>query len=173
MIRPRSFAGFSVLAAVVLLNSACHDDKKAVPTAPTESAPEASVGNVAYLTISDSAPVAGSTVTVSGYATGKDVIFGSFAAQLTFAPEGFTYVGEAAGAVGMRAINARAGDVGIAGVNLEGFAEGKLFSVELRVENPAALSSLELSVKELTGIDYRNQRADLSVQRAIRFARSR
>jgi hypothetical protein len=172
MIRHKSIR-VAALASIVFLGSACNDDRKPAPTAPSDAAPEASVGNVAYLTISDSAPAAGSSVIVTGYAAGKDVTFGSFAAQLTFAPAAFTYVGEAPAAAGMRAVNAKAGDIAIAGVNLDGFEDGRLFAVELRVERPAAIGTLELSMKELTGVDYKNQRAALSVQRAVRFARSR
>ena len=169
MIGSRSIVRVVALALVVLAGSACKDDRKPSPTAPPEETPEASVGNLAYLTISDSAPAAGATVTVTGYATGKDVTFGSFAAQITFAPGALTYLGEAPAAAGMRAVNAKPGDIGIAGVNLEGFEEGRLFAVRFRVEQPAAIGTLELSMKELTGVDYRNQRPALSVQRAVRF----
>lgn len=174
MIRSNALVRSSLaIAAVTLLLSACDDDPKRTVTAPVEvETPAPAVGSIAYLTISDEAPKAGSTVTVTAHATGTDRVFGSFAAHLTHAP-GLTYVGEAASASGMRAVNAKAGDIAVAGVNLEGFADGALFSVELRVVDPAALATLALSVSELTGVDYRNERASLSVQKAVRLARAR
>ena len=173
MIHPHSMARIALFAAVALLATACTDRKES-PTAPApiEQAPPA-VGSVAFLTISDSAPAVGSTVRVSAHATGADVMFGSFAARLTFAEPGLTFVGETGNAAGMRAINPKPGDVAVAGVNLEGFEEGELFSVELRVVDRKALATLALSVSELTRIDYTNERPALKVQKAVRFARAR
>lgn len=173
MMRSNSLVRVVALAAAVLTASACADRKES-PTAPAPvQAPAPEMGTVAYLTISESAPAAGRTVTVSAYAAGNDVTFGSFAARLSFAEPGLTYVGEAGDAAGMRAVNPKAGDVAIAGVNLEGFADGQLFSVELRVADPKALATLALSVSELTRIDYTNERPALKVQKAVRLARAR
>ena len=156
---------FAALASIVFLGSACNDDRKPVPTAPEViAAPDTASARVAYLTISDSAPAPGSTVIVTAHATGTELLVGSFAAQLTFGP-GLAYVGETDAIGGMRAINAKAGDVAIAGVNLEGFERGALFAVEIRVDNPAAIPSLALTMKELTTVDYRNERPSLSVQK--------
>jgi hypothetical protein len=171
MIRSNSMIRVLALSALALLSSACRDDRREAPVGPVEVAkPEAHVGTIAYLTISDSSPKAGSSVRITGYATGTDVTFGSFAARLTFAPAGLTYVGETGDAAGMRAINAKSGEVAIAGVNLEGFTDGQLFSVEMRVDDPRALSTLALSMSELTGLDYKNERASLSIQKSVRLA---
>ena len=162
------------LASVALLTLACRDDRERAPTAPPDVVvPDAAVGTIAYLTISDSAPKAGATVTVTAYASGKEVTFGSYAARLTFSPSALTYVGETGDIAGMRAVNAKAGDVAIAGVNLQGFADGELFAVTMRVEDPSALGTLALSMSELTSVDYRNERATLSIQKAVRLARAR
>ena len=172
MIRYNSFARVFAVGAIAMLASAC-DDTKPVPTAPSEIvAPDSASGSVAYLAISDSAPAAGSTIIVTGHASGTEALVGSFAAQLTFVP-GLTYIGETGTIGGMRAVNAKGGDVTIAGVNLQGFENGELFAVELRVDNPAALQSLALTVKELTSVNYRNERASLSVHKAVRLARAR
>ena len=162
------------VVAITLMSSACRDDRKETPVGPAEVVtPQPVSSSVAYLTISDSAPTAGSTVIVTAFANGSGITYGSFAARLKFAATGLTYVGEAGSAAGMRAINPQSGDVAVAGVNLDGFAEGQLFAVELRVVDPAAVASLELTMSELTSVSYRNERASLSVQKAVRFARTR
>ena len=172
MIRIHSLARVLPLVALTVLSTACRDDRKETPVGPVDPKPETSVGTVAYLTISDSAPAAGSTVTVTAFANGTNVSFGSFAAHLTFDAEGLAYLSESSSGAGMRAVNPQLGDVAVAGVNLEGFAEGELFAVQLKVVNPKAVASLALSMSELTTVSYRNEKATLSVQKPVRFKRA-
>jgi len=162
-------------ATLALVMTACKDDPKRTITEPTRvEAPAPELGTIAYLTISDSAPEKGSTVTVTARVTSSDVAaFGSFAGRLTFDSLGLAYVADASRSAGLRAVNPKSGDLAIAGVNLTGFEDGELFAVTLKVLDPSAVGSLALSMSELTGINYVNQRAKLSVQRAVRLARAR
>lgn len=161
-------------AALALVMTACKDDPRRTITEPTEVAkPAPEMGTTAWLTISDSAPAKGSVVTVTARATSSDVAaFGSFAGHLTFDSLGLAYVADASASAGLRAVNPKPGDLAIAGVNLTGFEEGELFAVTLKVLNPSAVGSLALSMSELTGTNYVNQRAKLSVQRAVRLGRA-
>lgn len=159
---------------LALLITACKDDREPTITEPTPvEQPEPELGTIAYLTVSDSAPAKGSTITVTARARSSDVAaFGAFAGHLTFDSLGLSYVSDASVAGGMRAINPKAGDLAIAGVNLTGFEDGELFAVTLKVIDPSAVGSLSLSMSELTGTDYVNQRAKLSVQRSVRPGRA-
>jgi hypothetical protein len=163
-----------VVASLALLMMACKDDPKRTitePVAPEQPSPE--LGTIAYLTISDSAPAKGSTITVTARVSSSDVAaFGSFAGHVTFDSLGLVFVGDVSESAGMRAVNPKAGDLAIAGVNLTGFEGGELFAVTLRVVDPVAIGSLALSMSELTGTNYVNQRAKLSVQRAVRLGRA-
>lgn len=165
-----------LLPAVALAVSitACRDDPKRTITEPIKAETPAPVlGTIAYLTISDSSPAEGSIVTVTARATSSDVAaFGSFAGHLTFDALGLAYVADASRSAGMRAVNPKAGDLAIAGVNLTGFEDGELFAVTLKVLKPGAVGSLALSMSELTGTNYVNQRAKLSVERAVRLGRA-
>jgi hypothetical protein len=162
------------VVALALLVTACKDDPKRTITEPTEvEQPAPELGTIAYLTISDSTPAKGSTITVTARATSSDVAaFGSFAGHVTFDSLGLAYVGDVSASAGMRAVNPKAGDLAIAGVNLTGFEDGELFAITLRVVNPVSIGSLALSMSELTSTNYVNQRAKLSVQRAVRLGRA-
>ena len=170
----RTFARLLPVALLALTVTACKDDPKRSITEPVKTEkPEPVLGTIAYLTISDSSPAKGSTLTVTARATSSDVAaFGSFAGHLTFDSLGLAYVADVSKAAGMRAVNPKAGDLAIAGVHLTGFEEGELFAVTLKVLDPKAVGTLALSMSELTGTNYVNQRAKLSVQRAVRLGRA-
>lgn len=170
----RTIARLLPAALVALTLTACKDDPKRSITEPLKAEkPEPVLGTIAYLTISDSTPVKGSMVTVTARATSTDVAaFGSFAGHVTFDSLGLSYVADVSPSAGMRAVNPKAGDLAIAGVNLTGFVDGELFAVTLKVLDPSAVRTLVLSMSELTGTNYVNQRAKLSVQRAVRLGRA-
>ena len=161
-------------SAVVIALTSCKDDPKHSITAPEKpEVPAPVVGTVAWLTVSDSTPAEGSTITVTGRATSSDVAaFGSFAGHLTFDPLGLQYVSDVTASAGMRAVNPQMGDVAIAGINLTGFEEGELFAITLKVIKPSGVRTLALTMSELTGTNYVNQRASLSVERAVRLGRA-
>ena len=163
----------SVSALAVAL-TACKDDPKRSITAPEEpEQPAPLVGTVAWLTVSDSTPAQGSTITVTARAKSSDVAaFGSFAGHVTFDELGLQYVADVSASAGMRAMNPKAGDLAIAGVNLTGFEDGELFAITLKVLKPSAVRTLALSMSELTGTNYINQRAKLSVERTPRLGRA-
>ena len=160
--------GISALGVAV---SACDERPKRSITEPVPTeAPAPAAGTVAWLAVSDSTPARGQTITVTARFASTDIAtFGSFAGHVTYDSLGLEYVADATAASGMRAVNPKRGDLAIAAVNLTGFENGELFSVTLKVLKPAAVRSLSLSMSELTGTDYVNQRAHLSVEQRPRF----
>jgi hypothetical protein len=170
----RTLARALSASLVVIAITACKDDPKhsiTAPDKPKEPAPV--VGSVAWLTVSDSTPAEGSIVTVTGRATSSDVAaFGSFAGHVTFDALGLEYVSDVTTSAGMRALNPKPGDLAIAGVNLTGFEEGELFAITLKVVKPSAVRTLALSMSELTGTNYVNQRASLSIEPSLRLGRA-
>lgn len=170
----RTFVRVLSASVVVIALIACKDDPTRSITEPEKPVqPAPMVGTVAWLTVSDSTPAEGSTITVTGRVKSSDVAaFGSFAGHITFDALGLEYVADASLSAGMRAVNPKAGDLAIAGVNLTGFEDGELFAVTLMVLKPSAVRTLALSMSELTGTNYVNQRASLSVERAVRLGRA-
>ena len=164
----RILAASTALVAVTACDE--HPKRSITEPAPTE-APAPVAGTVAWLTVSDSTPARGQTITVTAHVSSTHVeAFGSFAGHVTYDSLGLEYVADASTSAGMRAVNPKPGDLAIAAVNLTGFDNGELFSVTLRVLKPAAIRSLSLSMSELTGTNYVNQRAHLSIERSLRFS---
>ena len=159
---------FAALAGLALVASAgCHDDDRTSITAPP---PPPRAGALAYVGVSEMTPPTGSTVTVlARVRTGADVkAAASFTARLAYDVAGLTFVDEVKLAKGMRAINAtQPGLIIAAGAAPEGLEDGILFAVTFRVNDPAALKSLDLTVQELSGTDFSNELSKLAKHGAI------
>ncbi len=157
---------------LVIVALGCRDDLRRVFT-ETPAAPEA--GPVLYLTTSDQAPPPGSTITVTAnVATIPDIkAIGSFAAHLRYDTAGLTFIAESRLPSGIRALNPQPGHIRVAGAAIEGFADGRLFAVTFRVTNPGALTSMELELDELTGMDFGNRLPANPVHRSVRLGSTR
>jgi len=154
MLHLRWWSGLAVLAVVVFALG-CVEQRRPV-TAPgfsKRSDPTLS------LTVSDSNPAAGSTITVTAMVAPRAGLtaVGSFKAVLTYDSTGLTLLRESKLPTGMRALNPRPGHIIAAGAAAKGFQDRRLFAVTFGVRRPAALASIEFSVEELNGTDFANQ----------------
>ena len=144
-----------VLLPVAVLALACveHPRPLAAPGAPQRS------DTILYVTVSDPNPPAGSTITVTAMVAPRAGLkaVGSFKARLTYDSTGLTFLQEGKLPTGMRVLNPRLGRIIAAGAAAEGFQDRRLFAVTFKVQRPAALGSIELSVEELNGTDFANQ----------------
>ena len=165
--------GLRALSRVGLVSIAlgCRDDPRRVLT--ETAAPQA--GSVLYLTTSDQAPPPGSTVTVTAnVAPTPDIkAIGSFAAHLRYDTAGLTFIAESRLPSGMRVLNPQPGHIRAAGAAVEGFADGRLFAVTFRVTDPGALTSMELTLDEMTGTDFGNRLPANPLHRSARLGSTR
>ena len=154
---------------LAILAVGCRDDTRR-PFQETPAGPEA--GSVLYLTTSDQAPLPGSTITVTANVAAVPGIkaIGSFAAHLRYDTAGMSFVAESKLPTGMRALNPQPGHIRAAGVAVEGFADGRLFTVTFRVNDPSALHSMELTLDEMTGTDFVNRLPENPLHRSVRLA---
>ncbi len=146
----------------------CQDDPRGLATTPPETG---GTSSVFYLTVSDKAPRVGSTITVTANvapARGAKAV-GSFAGHLRYDPIGLTFVAESRLPAGLRAFNAQAGHIRVAGAAVEGFQDGRLFAVTFRVNDTRALATMELALDEMTGTDFGNHLSADPRQRAVRL----
>ncbi len=156
--------------AVALLAIACRDDPRRLITAPPP-APE--TASAPYLTVSGEDPRPGSTATVTAHvapASGVKPI-GSFAAHLRYDPAGLAFVAESKLPTGLRALNPQPGHIRVAGAAVEGFTDGRLFAVTLKVNDPRGLASLELTLDEMTGTDFANRLPANPAHRTVQLGR--
>ena len=155
--------------AVIALG--CRDDPRRVFT--ETAAPEA--GSVLFLTTSDQAPPPGSTITVTANVAPIPEIkaIGSFAAHLRYDTAGLTFIAESRLPSGRRVLNPQPGHIRAAGAAVEGFADGRLFAVTFRVSDPRALTSMELTLDEMTGTDFGNRLPANLLHRSARLGSTR
>lgn len=153
---------------LVIIALGCRDDPRRVLT-EAPATPEA--GSVLYLTTSDQAPPPGSTITVTANVapTPDSKAIGSFAAHLRYDTAGITFIAESRLPSGMRVLNPQPGHIRVAGAAVEGFADGRLFAVTFRIRNPGALSSMELTLDEMTGTDFGNRLPASPLHRSVRL----
>ena len=156
---------------LVVIALGCRDDPRRVLT--ETAAPQA--GSVLYLTTSDQAPPPGSTITVTAnFASIPDIkAIGSFTAHLRYDTAGITFIAESRLPSGMRVLNPQPGHIRAAGAAVEGFADGRLFAVTFRVTDPGALTSMELTLDEMTGTDFVNRLPADPVHRSARLGSTR
>lgn len=163
-----------VPAVSLLALAACADDREAATlVAPPAVAADAAL---AFLDVSHARPAAGDTVTVTAVVHNGAAVsrVGAFTVDLAYDATGLAFVAEAPLASGMRVVNAaQPGRVIVAGASAEGFAEGRLFALTFRVQDPAALRGLALTVTELGGTDYRNHKERLDVDRRLYSTKAR
>ena len=144
------------LLGVAALTLACQDERRRPVTAPATAQRS---DTVFFVTVSDSQPAAGATVTVTAHVAQRSGFkpVASFKAHLTYDATGLTFLRESKLPNGMRALNPQRGDIIAAGAAAEGFQDGRLFAATFSIQNPAALASLALEVEELNGTDFANQ----------------
>jgi hypothetical protein len=138
---------------LVIVGVGCRDEARSLTSAPEPAF------SPFYLTVSNQAAGAGSTVTVTASVVGARAAraVGSFAGHLRYDPDGLTFAAESKLPTGMRAFNAQPGHIRVAGAATEGFQDGRLFAVTFKVNDPSALTSIELTLDEVHGTDFGNQ----------------
>ena len=148
------------LAAIVLIAGCDRDPTRPRPVA--ESEPQ----TVAFLVMSDTAPVAGDDVRVTARARAAAGI-GSFTARLRFDATRLAYVGSES-ASGMRAVNEREpGLLIVAGADPSGFTEDALFTVRFRAITGGSADALQLEISELTGTNFESLMPSLAVRGTV------
>lgn len=158
------------LVALFALTAACDDSRPTSLTDPVPAAP--STGTVAFLTVSEpDAPVgAVVTVTVNARQAASLARVGAFTARLRFDSTALAYVADRS-ASGTRAVNATAGLITAAGASPDGFPDGALVAVSLRVLKTGALATLALEIGELHGTDFGNHLSALDLRTQLYTSR--
>jgi len=166
----RSLATLSRIGLAVMAIT-CRDDPRRSITEPP--APE--TRSVLYLTVSSDDPRRDSTVTVTANVAAVPGLkaIASFTAHLRYDPGGLAFVAESALPSGMRALNPQPGHIRAAGAAVEGFADGRLFAVKFRVNDPRALASMELTLDEMNGTDFGNRLPTNPLHRSVRLGSTR
>jgi hypothetical protein len=145
----------------------CADEPRTTLTSPPNAPAQAST---VTLTLSDSALQPGTTVAVRGsvrVASGLAAV-GAYKATLHYDAARLTYVDATPLDGGLRVANGhQAGTVVVAGAAATGFTDGTLFELRFRVGDPQGLRTIELSVDELAGADYRDELSSVPARTAI------
>ena len=151
--------------------AACEVSEPATaPAIPaTQEAPKA----LAYLSVSDSNGSVGSTVVAAGNVSlsAAGVGVGSFAVRVRFDPSALAFVEDVPGTGMMRAINAKAGEIVIAGASGAPVADPRLFAIRFRVLRNGGVASLSLLVNEMNNGQFESQLPSLRVG-AVRLDRA-
>ena len=116
------------------------------PQAPAAAPPK---GPASFVTISDSNPTIGATITIVGNVVSPGGV-GAFRARLSYDTAALVFVDESPVAGMMRAVNARPGQIVIAGATAAPAADPRLFALRFRVLRGDAFAGVSLGVDELT-----------------------
>jgi hypothetical protein len=137
----------ALLAAAAAL-AACTEQAATVPAVPRRA-------ELAHLVLSDSGASAGATVDVFAHATAASpVAVGSFTMRIRYDTTYLRLESELPLDDGaMRASNASAGSVRIAGVSQAGFAGGRLAALRFTVLRANAAQALQLVVDEMHTVE--------------------
>jgi hypothetical protein len=126
---------------------------------------------VSFLSVSDLHPAVGSEVTVTASARSETSVraVASFIADLRYDPAQLTFVREVPVADGLGAFRPGSDRLTFAGATTRGFKQGRLFAVAFRVTNRTGLASLSLSIRELTGTNFKSTLRDLILDPVLRL----
>ena len=164
------------LIALVLSTAliGCQDREPiAAPIAPQAPAPAATLQRVAYISVSDLNPDAGSTIVVVGNVGVSDSLsVASFVARLAYDPTTLHYLDEVQLPDMMRVVNPQEKQITVAAASATGSSDGRLFKVRFRVDNPAGLASLGLSLDEMNDRQFNSQLSTLTFSPALHLDRS-
>lgn len=163
----RSIA-WCIAGAILLASSGCQSDRADVTALDQPLPPETAV-----LVASLADPPVGTEITVTARVTPihDHNFIGSFSSILRYDTTAVIFEGEVPLEGGLRAVNgSEAGVVRVAGASADGFRDGRLFAVRLRVLRRGALSTLALAVPQLGGVTFGNRLGGLSVERAVRVS---
>ena len=153
-----------LLVAAALLASACDrrdhlasPDSAATPATP--QLPERS----AYLSVSDLTPDAGGLIVVAATLRVSDHLsLGSFRVRLGYDSTKLHFVQEFPAADMMRVVNPQPGNVVVVGATTNGSLDGRLFEFRFRVDDPAGINSLALSIDEMNDSGFIDQKATIT-----------
>lgn len=148
---------------VALLGAALVACRDTLPVAP--EAPRAPEETVARLSLSDPAPLEGTTfvVAVEVRRPAQSPRVASFIARITFDSTALEVVATTPVAGVMTAINATPGFVSAAGATATGIDGAQLFAVRFRALKPGVAGSLTLAMDELNDVTYASRMSGLRV----------
>jgi hypothetical protein len=158
------------LALLIVVAAACDrrdrlaaPDTSGIPTSPV--APDGS----AYLTVSDLTPPVGASIVVAGtLRVGDSLSLGSYRVRLGFDSTRLHFLEDVTNPDMLRVVNPRADEVVIVGASTKASADGRLFALRFRVDDPAGVNSLVLRIDELNDGEFRN-RKDLVMSASTLF----
>jgi hypothetical protein len=143
--------------AITLVTVACSENRSTLIENPAPVVEAA-------LVLSDSAPPVNGELLVSVQANSNQGTVGSYTARITYDPAALRYDGEAAiDDKGLRASNATAGLVRLAGAAATGFTNGRLASYRFTVLRANSAKSLALVVDEMHMISRVDAKSTLTV----------
>lgn len=146
-----------LIGALLVASGCAQRDKIPGPHAQYPGEPPAApVSNhEAALMVSDLKPQPGNLLVVAGTLPLSDSLsIGSFVARLSYDAAKLHYLGESDADEMMRVVNAEQGKLTVAAASGSGSKTGRLFTFKFRVDDPAGLESLMLSMDELNDTKY-------------------
>ena len=148
----------SALVTAAVFSVACSESYRSTVAQNPVPAVEAA------LVVSDSAPAVGTALVVSVRAIAKQSTVASYTAKINYDPALLQFDGEvASNDNALRANNASAGVVRIAGAAATGFTNGQLASYRFAVIGPNSVKTLSLVVDEMHMIDRVDAKTTLIV----------
>lgn len=148
----------SVLVTAAVFSVACSESYRSTVAQNPVPAVEAA------LVVSDSAPAVGAALLVSVRAIAKQGVVASYTAKINYDPAALRFDGElAANDNALRANNASAGVVRIAGAAATGFTNGQLASYRFVVLSPNSVRTLSIVVDEMHMLDRLDAKSTLIV----------
>lgn len=161
----------TALVVTVALTGCLDRERPIAPTAPATS--PAMSPRVAYLSVSDLAPVAGSTIIVTGnVGAGDSLAIASFKVRVAYDAKALHYLGDVELPGIMRVVNPQQAEIVVAGASGEGSADGRLFAMKFRVDDATGLKSLALAVDELNDTNFNNRLPTLSQDPRLQLDRN-
>ena len=145
----------------------------AEPILPQAPAPSPVRQRDVYLSVSDAAPEAGSTIIVAAnVGVGDSLSVASFVARLAYDASALHFMGEIEIPDMMRVVNPQATQVIVAAASASGSSADRLFKLRFRVDNPAGLKSLSLTIDEMNDRQFNSQLSVLKLSSSLRLDRA-
>jgi hypothetical protein len=146
--------------------AACDRHPDSSVTAPSSQKVTPAAGAISFIAVSSANPVVGSTVVVTGNATGADAAHGiaSFRARLQYDTAGLQYMGDVTSSGMMHALNPQPGEIIVAGASSSPMADSKMFALRFLVRRDQGVRTLVLLMDELNDAAYRDQMSALKPQ---------
>jgi hypothetical protein len=155
----------STVVALGLLAATASCERRNRLAAPdsTVASPPPAPDPAVFLSVSDIAPDSGGTIVVAA-SMGVDgsLSLGSFRVRLVFDSSRLSFLDEVTTPGMLRVVNPRPGDIIVVGAGSGTATQGRLFTLRLRVIDPAGMSSLALRIDELNDAAFADQRPSVT-----------